>query len=286
MTSVGKLLVIINLVMSMFFMGFAVMVYTAREDVKAKIDKQAESLAAAKKAEQEAKTLQATAEADLENEKTERSQEQQVNQDTVDRLTQQNQTLEAQLKQAKEDIAKATAALESATTEQGQRKVQTDELIAVRDQLLKEKTELVTVKTNLQDELSQTKNDLEILTARAAEMEQTLQQYQSWIVRNNKGVMPTQAQLEDRGDMSPPPDVEGRVTEVDETGRFIQLSIGADDGLQNGHELNVWRTTPEPKYVGKIRIFDVRPTTAVAQPLYTTGRGLIRPNDHVGPHVR
>src|SRR5690606_32027012 len=128
----------------------------------------------------------------------------------------------------------------------------------------------------LQDELAQVKNDLEILTERAAADNDKLKQYASWIVRNNNGVMPTDTQLEDQGELPPPPDVDGRVTEVDETGRYVQLSIGADDGLMEGHVLNVWRTEPDAKYVGKVRVMEVFPATAVARPVYTGGRGLIR----------
>jgi hypothetical protein len=79
---------------------------------------------------------------------------------------------------------------------------------------------------------------------------------------------------------SPPPsNVEGLVKKVDNN--LITISIGSDDGIQRGHELSVYRLGTNPKYVGKVRIVEVTPKSAVAEAI---GRhnGPMLVNDRVG----
>jgi hypothetical protein len=71
---------------------------------------------------------------------------------------------------------------------------------------------------------------------------------------------------EDSSAKNPPPEnVEGEVKEVDAKSGLMTISIGSDAGLQKGHTLEVYRLNP-PKYLGTIRIIDVRPKDAVGKP--------------------
>jgi hypothetical protein len=65
---------------------------------------------------------------------------------------------------------------------------------------------------------------------------------------------------------APPEGVKGSVTRVDEKSGLLTISVGSDAGLQKGHTLEVYRLKP-PKYLGTIRIVDVSPKEAVAQPV-------------------
>jgi hypothetical protein len=69
---------------------------------------------------------------------------------------------------------------------------------------------------------------------------------------------------------NPPPDnVEGLVRTAD-PGGLLKLNIGSDSGLAKGHTLELYRISPIPsqsKYLGRVRILDVTPHEAVAQPL-------------------
>ena len=49
----------------------------------------------------------------------------------------------------------------------------------------------------------------------------------------------------------------------------MKISIGSDAGLTRNQTLEVFRLSPLPKYLGTIRILEVSPNEAVAQP---TGR--------------
>jgi hypothetical protein len=63
----------------------------------------------------------------------------------------------------------------------------------------------------------------------------------------------------------PTEDLEGVVKKVDASSGLMTLSIGSDAGLAKGHTLEVFRLTPTPKYLGRIRILEVTATEAVGQ---------------------
>lgn len=60
--------------------------------------------------------------------------------------------------------------------------------------------------------------------------------------------------------------VEGLVKTAESDG-LLKLSIGSDAGLVKGQTLELFRTTPAPKYLGRVRILEVTPQEAVAQPV-------------------
>jgi hypothetical protein len=69
---------------------------------------------------------------------------------------------------------------------------------------------------------------------------------------------------------NPPPDnIEGMVKVADSSG-LIKISIGSDAGLTKGHTLEVFRLSAvatQSKYLGTVRILEVTPNEAVAQPV-------------------
>jgi hypothetical protein len=77
-----------------------------------------------------------------------------------------------------------------------------------------------------------------------------------------------------------PPTLElaGSVKMVQEKTGFVLVDLGSDAGLERGHTLEVYRLEPEAKYLGTIRVVQVRPKDAVAQPV---GKllGAIKPGD-------
>jgi len=81
----------------------------------------------------------------------------------------------------------------------------------------------------------------------------------------------------------PPNDVEGLVLKTDPTG-LISVSVGSDSGVLKGHTLEVFRLQPTPKYLGTIRITDVRPNEAVGKPI-SKPLGTIMEGDHVAAKI-
>ena len=69
------------------------------------------------------------------------------------------------------------------------------------------------------------------------------------------------------GAKNPPLDnVEGLI-ETTDPGGLVKITIGSDAGLTRGHTLEVFRTQPQPKYLGTIRILEVTAKEAVGQPV-------------------
>jgi hypothetical protein len=63
----------------------------------------------------------------------------------------------------------------------------------------------------------------------------------------------------------PAADVEGVVTGVEVGTGLVIISIGSDAGLQKGHTLEVFRLKPEAKYVGTLRLVEVKPSESVGK---------------------
>jgi len=80
----------------------------------------------------------------------------------------------------------------------------------------------------------------------------------------------------------PPSQVEGLILKTDPSG-MVTISIGSDSGLLKGHDLEVFRMNP-PKYLGTIRIMDVRPNEAVGKPL-SKPLGPMQQGDRVASHI-
>jgi hypothetical protein len=60
--------------------------------------------------------------------------------------------------------------------------------------------------------------------------------------------------------------IEGKITSVDESSKLVKVSIGSDAGLKKGDTLEVYRLdAKEPKYLGQLKVVEVKPTEAVAQ---------------------
>lgn len=74
-----------------------------------------------------------------------------------------------------------------------------------------------------------------------------------------------------------PPKVEGIVMDVN-VGDMVEISIGHDDGLKEGHTLDVYRGST---YLGRIVIRKTQPDRAVGQVVKELKRGQIKKGDHV-----
>jgi hypothetical protein len=102
---------------------------------------------------------------------------------------------------------------------------------------------------------------------------QTLQQRnQELLAQLQKFAMDGKA-VKPRGDQknpNPPPDlVKGKVLKT-ENG-LVRISLGTDHGLAKGHTLEVFRLSPQPKYLGMVRIVDVAASTSVGQMVVPPG---------------
>ena len=86
--------------------------------------------------------------------------------------------------------------------------------------------------------------------------------------------------------LAPPPLVMGRVLDTKQSGRgtsrqLIEVSIGSDDGLTEGNVLYVYRVGEQNKYLGQIKLELVNPDRAVGVVVERAKNGVIEREDYV-----
>ena len=90
-----------------------------------------------------------------------------------------------------------------------------------------------------------------------------------------------------RGFAGPPPaGLQGEVTQVDRLSGRVEISLGSDDGLVPGHELNVYRNPPPRSRgravsLGRMRILSLSPDQAVGEMIDGNAAGNVKEKDRV-----
>jgi hypothetical protein len=71
-----------------------------------------------------------------------------------------------------------------------------------------------------------------------------------------------------------PPPVRGKVAWADLQNQWVVLTLGHDDGIRPGHELEVISSNPQAKGAGRIRIIAVDYDQAIGQVIQETSPGI------------
>jgi hypothetical protein len=78
-----------------------------------------------------------------------------------------------------------------------------------------------------------------------------------------------------------PPRVEGKVNAV-LSGGLVEISIGADSGVQKGHRLDIYRVAPTGnKYVGRVEVLKASPDKSVCKVLSSFQQSDVQKDDRV-----
>jgi len=79
--------------------------------------------------------------------------------------------------------------------------------------------------------------------------------------------------------------VKGKIERVDPSDKtLVEISLGTDQGVSKNNTLEVFRTTPEPKYLGVVRIVDANFNKSVGRLIVAPGT-TVRPQLQVGDHA-
>jgi len=284
MSYVGKILVIVQVVLSLLFMTFAGGVYAVHQNWKKKFDASQEQLAIVKKnletlqeealnanREFETKLADATAQA-------EKAQADNIGLIAkVADLTQKNALLTTQ-RATQTGLAEAKGVearfrqeeAEKQRIENGKLQAKINELAAenreLNDQIFSKDVAYKTLNSAYERGLSQLAYLTEVVTKHGLETDPE-------VVQRMK---------------SPPPPVEGLVIHLrkNKAGRvqYVEISIGSDDGLVKGNELDVVRTfgsEDRSEWLGRIRVADLGPDWAVAEVILPSKNGIIQEGDNV-----
>ena len=104
------------------------------------------------------------------------------------------------------------------------------------------------------------------------------------LVRENTRLKRTGGTGESIANNPPPQNVKGVITNTD-VGGLVTISLGSDAGLATGHTLDVFRLREGGKYLGRIRLIDVKATEAVGRPVQKMMKGTIQVGDQVASDV-
>jgi len=273
MTLVGKIFTVLIFVMSIVFMAFSVMVFATHKNWKEAVTNPTtgyqKQLDLAKQAKTEADAQITMLKENLRNEQAARAA-------AIGVLAARAQRLDADLlaKQAELDRVSADMTTAAAAAKQAQERlaVLEGEAAALRADLRKTEEDLdgqVLAVVKLTDDLNQA------IALRNSEQEKNTQAVQQ--IAQMKMVMDANNLKIDSLVSHIPPKVEGVVLEVSDKD-LIEISIGKDDGLKEGHTLEVYRGNT---YIGRITIRRTAPDRSVGQIIKELQRGQIKRGDRV-----
>lgn len=280
MSFVGKILIVIQVLLSVCFMAFAGAVYTAQTNWKKSYETQVastkkvqgqlaelETATGKERNERQAEMNQIKAERDGANGKVET-----LSRDVVD-LTAKNKQL----------AVEAAAAKEQNKVADEEAKARKEESLALREvnqKLLKSRDDEAAAKTRLEDETSKLKVDLDKAQRKVVQLEKEVGGYKNLVSSANiAGDLKAAA----KPTVPPAEPVEGKVLEtrrskVAGNAEFVEISIGSDDGLLKGHHLDVVRGD---RYLGRIRVVETWPDKAVCEVESKAKNGIIQRGDNV-----
>jgi hypothetical protein len=287
----GKILIMLNLLMSLVFMGFATAVYSTHKNWKEMVtlDKAA---AAAKgkpvglqtqladlRTERDAlETKYLALQKEVKQELAMRNARLQVLETERENLVQQVDVKSKEIEQITQDKNVTSAAIEKLTLEAGKKSAEIEALSTDIDSKRGEIQKIYDDYLTLTDRLAKTQAELDkantqakVLVASNADLKAALKRlgYDSTSIASRIA--------------APPPKVDGVVRASTPEG-LVEISLGSDDGLMRGHTLEVYREGATPnatKYLGRIQILSTKADVAVGQVLPQYRRGNIEKDDRV-----
>jgi len=275
MNAVGKILVMLNLVMSLVFMSFAILVYSTHKNWEVVVKGPTAELPQGLKGEVDKLVVERDkASASILALTAENAREIKARDDRLAMLetksaSQQTQLIAAQeeVKKVSEDKSKTTAAIDALISQNG---LKSDEIRQLNERIETQRANLSDMQLKIL-ELTGNVAGLSTLLAQAREQYQVLlgelQRYKA-MADGKQLAGSTKIKLE------------GIVSNVTSgsTDGLVQISLGSDDGVTRGMTFEVYR---EAKYLGRIEILQTWADAAVGKAIPEFRKGNIEKNDHV-----
>lgn len=285
MSFLGKVLIVTQVILSVLFMCAAGAVFVRHTDWR-------NQALAARQQVQDLQTEHSNEIADLNKRIDLIEQQAQAEKNRADAEVGERQRLERQVATLTQDantlnqqLQRQTGLAETKANEAEFRQAEAEKQRVQNETLHESLEQQLTVNVQLRDELHNQQLAYEELVAQHDGMLEQLAFLEKVVRQHNLETDPRAF-----ADLSePPPPVEGIVVETrkDRTNRtkFAHISIGKDDGLQVGHELDVYRSAAhndgQAQYLGRIRIVYVTPDEAVGMVVEAAKNGIIERGDNV-----
>ena len=272
MDTLGKIFVFAVMVMSVVFMSFAIAIFSSHTNWQKESERLQTELEQVT-AEREAKESELTTLID-QNAASKKDQEQVVKK--LETALQQKDAELASLKKKREvelsNLDKDIAELSEAKDERDA----ADELVGkLREEINGLQSKLkksVNDGASLAAELHQSESELAMATERKKQLEQQVANARVVLQQNGLSLTRPETVI---------PVVGGVITAV--ANDLAEVSIGSDDGLQAGHELEVVRAD---EYLGRLRVVSVKPDRAVVRVLKDFARGIVQQGDRVATRLK
>jgi len=278
MTFVGRILVVVHLILSVFFMAFAGAVFTAHANWMKKA-KDADT------ASSKLKTELAGVRGEMENQKTAdntklKELEGQVMNLTGERsgLQQRLGILESENKQVKIEVDAQRVATQLSS---GETKDRTSEAMLQRDvnsQLYKSRDEVFAELKTAEDKLFAMELQRQQFEEKYAQLLRDSATMRSFLASKDMPTDPKQMLATSQ----PPTGVEGVILDYRKaekgSNEFVEISLGSDDDLRIGHTLTVFNND---KYLGQIRLLEVTPDRSVGLVVKKAKNTTIQRGDNV-----
>lgn len=282
MTFVGKILVVVNVVMTVCVAAFAGGVYAFQTNWRTKYKEQVDRLALVEKQSIDA---EATAKAAL----TEVQRKLTVSEAEANRQRNRARTASTELAGLKEQLKSITV----------QRDLGSDTIKLLTDDN-SAKLKIVEQQRKFLADLHKKIDDLTSKIAQLEDKNYGLQVERKQINRRHQALLddvvkykillaqedidPDRIQQIAVGDVPPKP-AEGLVLEVRNNNSsrttLVKISVGKDDGVVEDQVMTVYRVVPKGKYLGKIKIVHVTADEAVGMVIVSAKNGKIQKGDNV-----
>ena len=282
MTFVGKILVIVIMAFALLFLGISTMVFVTETNWKDATAKEQAKVSELKKKISTGDEAVKAASIQLETAKATHTTE-------VKRLNDTIAAREDEIKRAQTEITQVRTALETAQQsartaleDAAARKAETDQLRAQKSAVEKQANEFKIRQTELNDKIRELSRMLETANGNLKDLRDRVARFSALLRKNGLSDDITHVVA-----LETPPPVEGEISRVDPKNKRLEITIGSDDGLVVGHELYIYRTTPRPEYLGKLKVISVDPDQSVGQVIGNTvhGKKLLE-GDYVSSTVR
>jgi len=280
MNLIGKILVGVIFVMSIVFMTLGIVLYQTQSNWKEK----AKKLEADKS---QFQTQNTKLETDIKNLKDEYERLVDELQNDKDKLIAKNQELTDENKTLAGDSIALNQSIDSKTalvaSTQKNMSDMRGELLETRKKLETAQTELNEVFVAMVDKTNTARAfALELATLKSTydDLKTELADASDLLTRLGYGDLAPAVYLVDV-----PPRVEGTITDIRPDGS-LEINIGRDDGLLQGHKLHVYRDREGlQSYLGRIEIIDVKPGKSVGKIMPEYRTGTILRNDNVTAYL-
>jgi predicted nucleic acid-binding Zn-ribbon protein len=282
MNLVGKIFVVLIFVMSLVFMSFVVAVYATHTNWKEKVTAPETGLKAqldaAQQRNQELKDQLTKLESQIAAETTAKREALAKLETENDELRRERDRLEKELADLQKDQREAVAAMQATQNSLANLRQEVETLRTNIQKAQQEREQAFTTLVKTTDDLHQTANELTVLKNRNVQLSQQLADALAVLRKHDLEPIPGKYE-----DVAPP--VEGLVTSATGNG-MLEISIGADDGLQKGHQLQVYRfADDQAKYLGRIEVVKIQPDKAAAKILPAFQQGAIQSGDRVASKI-